>query len=253
MKLSGVIITYNEARNIRRCLLSLQEVCDEILVLDSCSTDETQAICQEFGARFEQNPFEGHIQQKNEALKRATHDWVLSLDADEALTDELKKSIQMLKAQNPEPGIYAMNRLTNYCGKWIKYSGWYPDTKVRLVDKKLARWGGLNPHDQLLPLQDLKVQKLSGDLLHYSYYTKEDHFKQIAYFSKIAAQELFVQKKHCSVLKLGVKVAAQFVKSYLIKLGFLDGLAGWNIATRSAYATHQKYTSLRKMWKDAAA
>jgi hypothetical protein len=124
---------------------------------------------------------------------------------------------------------------------------------VRLVYKELAKWGGLNPHDQLLPLQDLKVQKLTGDLLHYSYYTKEDHFKQIAYFSKIAAQELFVQKKHCSLLKLGVKVAAQFVKSYLIKLGFLDGLAGWQIATRSAYATHQKYTLLRKMWKDAAA
>jgi hypothetical protein len=97
------------------------------------------------------------------------------------------------------------------------------------------------------------VQKLTGDLLHYSYYTKEDHFKQIAYFSKIAAKELFDQKKHCSILNLGIKVAAQFVKSYLIKLGFLDGLAGWHIATRSAFATYQKYTLLRKMWKDAAA
>lgn len=253
MKLSGVIITFNEARNIRRCLESLQGVCDEILVLDSFSTDETEAICKEFGVRFEQNPFEGHIQQKNEALARASHPWVLSLDADEALTAELKAHILQLKASHPEPAIFEMNRLTNYCGTWIKHSGWYPDTKVRLVYKTLAKWGGVNPHDQLLPLQNSKVQKLKGDLLHYSYYTKADHFKQIDYFSKIAAKELFAQKKKCSILKLIVKVSAQFVKNYFIKLGFLDGIAGWNIAIRSAFATQQKYSLLRKMWKDAAA
>ena len=138
MKLSGVIITYNEAKNIRRCLDSLLEVCDEILVLDSFSTDQTEAICVEYGVRFEKNAFEGHIQQKNEALRRATHPWVLSLDADEALSDTLKNSILALKASSPAPGAFQMNRLTNYCGTWIKHSGWYPDTKVRLVFKELA-------------------------------------------------------------------------------------------------------------------
>ncbi len=119
MKISGVIITFNEARNITRCLESLQGICDEILVLDSFSTDATQQICQTFGVRFEQNTFEGHIQQKNEALKRASHPWVLSLDADEALSPELKQAIHSLKKEQPQSGAYTMNRLTNYCGQWI--------------------------------------------------------------------------------------------------------------------------------------
>lgn len=250
MKLSGVIITFNEARNIRRCLHSLQDVCDEILVLDSFSTDQTEEICQEFGARFETNAFEGHIQQKNEALRRATHPWVLSLDADEALSETLKNSILELKASSPAPAAFQMNRLTNYCGTWIKHSGWYPDTKVRLVFKEMAHWGGVNPHDQLLPDTGLSVQHLEGDLLHYSYYTKEDHFNQIAYFSQIAAKELYIKKVSSSWPKIILKVTAQFIKSYFIKLGFLDGLAGWQIATRSAFATYQKYSLLRKLWKN---
>jgi glycosyltransferase involved in cell wall biosynthesis len=251
MKLSGVIITYNEAKNIRRCLHSLQDVCDEILVLDSFSTDETASICREFGVRFEQNTFEGHIQQKNEALRRAEYPWVLSLDADEALTTELKQSILDLKSSVNEPAAYAMNRLTNYCGTWIKHSGWYPDTKVRLVYKELAQWGGVNPHDHLITEPGLLIHQLNGDLLHYSYYTKADHFKQIDYFSQIAAKELFALNVKSSLAKIMIKVTAQFIKSYFLKRGFLDGLAGWHIATRSAFATYKKYSLLRKLWKYA--
>lgn len=251
MKISGVIITYNEARNIGRCIASLKDICDEILVLDSFSTDQTEAICLQHGARFEQHPFEGHIQQKNEALQRAQHPWILSLDADEALSPELKQSIIQIKASLPDRGAYTFNRLTNYCGTWIKHSGWYPDTKLRLASKSAVNWGGINPHDQLLPSEDIKVQHLKGDLLHYSYYTKEDHFKQIAYFSQIAAKELFMRKVRCGVVKLYLKVAAQFLKSYFIKTGFLDGKAGWLIAIRSAYATQQKYAQLRQLWRHA--
>jgi glycosyltransferase involved in cell wall biosynthesis len=251
MKLSGVIITFNEARNIGRCLASLQAVCDEILVLDSFSTDATAQICASFGVRFEQNPFEGHIQQKNEALRRALHPWVLSLDADEALTPELQAAILEVKAQSPQKGGFKMNRLTNYCGKWIHHSGWYPDTKLRLASKADVLWGGINPHDQLLPNTGLQVGHLQGDLLHYSYYTKADHFKQIDYFSKIAANELFERNVRCSLAKLYLKVLAQFLKSYLVKKGFLDGKAGWLIAVRSAYATQQKYALLRQLWSHA--
>lgn len=251
MKLSGVIITYNEERNIGRCLESLQEVCDEILVLDSFSTDKTQEICQSFGVRFEQNEFVGHIQQKNEALQRAKHPWILSLDADEALTPTLKQSILSIKKKAPKNGGYTMNRLTSYCGKWIHHSGWYPDTKLRLVSKANAFWGGTNPHDKLIAEENLSITHLKGDLLHYSYYTKEDHFKQIAFFSQIAAKELYAKKVKSSLFKIGIKTMAQFIKSYFIKLGFLDGLAGWHIAIRSAYGTHQKYALLRKHWQDA--
>lgn len=250
MKISGVIITYNEARNIARCLQSLQVVCDEILVLDSYSTDSTAQICHSFGVRFEQNTFEGHIQQKNEALQRASHPWVLSLDADEALSPELHASILALKKESPQKGGFTFNRLTNYCGKWIHHSGWYPDTKLRLVTKADAQWGGINPHDQLLPSKELQLQHLKGDLLHYSYYTKADHFKQIAYFSAIAAKELHARRIKSSIPTIIIKVAAQFIKSYFIKLGFLDGVAGWHIAVRSAYATQQKYQLLRKLWQN---
>lgn len=250
MKISGVIITYNEARNIARCLQSLQLVCDEILVLDSYSTDCTAQICHSFGVRFEQNTFEGHIQQKNQALQRASHPWVLSLDADEALSPELRASILALKKESPQKGAFTFNRLTNYCGKWIHHSGWYPDTKLRLVTKADAQWGGINPHDQLLPSKELQLQHLKGDLLHYSYYTKADHFKQIAYFSAIAAKELHARRIKSSIPTIIIKVGAQFIKSYFIKLGFLDGVAGWHIAVRSAYATQQKYQLLRKLWQN---
>ena len=250
MKISGVIITYNEARNIARCLESLQEVCDEILVLDSFSTDLTAQICQSFGVRFEQNTFEGHIQQKNEALQRASHLWVLSLDADEALSPELRATILALKKESPHKGGFTFNRLTNYCGKWIHHSGWYPDTKLRLVTKAEAQWGGINPHDQLQTSSELPIQHLNGDLLHYSYYTKADHFKQITYFSEIASKELYERRVRSSLPKIVMKVLAQFIKTYFVKLGFLDGVAGWHIAIRSAYATQQKYQLLRKLWQN---
>lgn len=246
MKLSAAIITYNEERNIERCLQSLQGVADEILVVDSFSKDKTEEICKRYAVRFIQNLFEGHIQQKNFALDKADGDWVLSLDADEALDDTLKESILAVK-KNPELAGYSMNRLTNYCGKWVHYCGWYPDTKLRLVKKGLARWTGVNPHDRLDMLNGEKHGHLKGDILHYSYYTREDHLKQIEYFGDIAAKELHSQGKRVSLLMIGMKVVAQFIKSYFIKLGFLDGTTGLTISRLSAYATYRKYSKLKEL------
>jgi glycosyltransferase involved in cell wall biosynthesis len=147
MKITGVIITFNEERNIERCLVSLKKVCDEIIVLDSFSTDQTEAICHSHHVKFVQHAFDGHIQQKNRALQLAETEWVLSLDADEALTEELSQSILKVK-QHPTGEAYAFNRLTNYCGHWVKHCGWYPDTKTRLVKKERAHWTGVNPHDR---------------------------------------------------------------------------------------------------------
>jgi glycosyltransferase involved in cell wall biosynthesis len=228
-KLSAVIITFNEERNIQRCIESLLPVADEIIVVDSFSTDRTEEICKSYDIEFIKHVFEGHIEQKNIALLKANHEWILSLDADEALSE-------------------TMNRLTNYCGKWVKYCGWYPDTKVRLVKKNKAHWIGTNPHDKLELKDKSKVGNLKGDLLHYSYYSREDHFKQIEYFGSISAKELFLKGKKISVFLLYLKVVNQFYKSYLVKLGFLDGKTGWNISIRSAYATYRKYQILRKMY-----
>jgi len=248
MKLSVVIITFNEERNIERCLLSVQELADEILVVDSFSKDKTLEICEKYNVRLIQNPFEGHIQQKNFAMQQAQFDWILSLDADEALSEELSKSIKHIKSiSKQEINLFEMNRLTNYCGAWVKHCGWYPDTKVRLVNRQFAKWGGVNPHDRLEGSKQEKVAFLKGDILHYSYYTKEDHLKQIEYFSKIAAGELVKQGKNVGQLTVYLKMAAQFFKSFVLKKGFLDGKTGWQISKLSAFATYRKYSLLRAL------
>jgi glycosyltransferase involved in cell wall biosynthesis len=162
--LSAVIITYNEARNIGRCLDSLAGVADEIVVVDSFSTDDTERICRAHGARFVQHAFEGHIEQKNYALAQARYDWVLSLDADEALSDPLRAAILAVKVQAERLDGYEMNRLTNYCGQWIHHSGWYPDRKLRLFDRRQGRWGGVNPHDKVLMDSRDQTGRLAGDL-----------------------------------------------------------------------------------------
>lgn len=246
MKLSAAIITFNEERNLSRCLQSLVDVADEIIVVDSFSTDRTQVIAESFGARFIQHPFEGHIQQKNFALAQATGDWILSLDADESLDETLRASILAFKT-NPSGAGCSMNRLTNYCGHWVKHCGWYPDTKTRLVARGKAGWGGVNPHDRLDLNDGSMPTHLNGDILHHSYYTREDHLRQIEYFGTIAARELHARGISISRGMIVLKVVAQFFKSYILKTGFLDGSTGFTISRLSAFATWRKYSLLRAM------
>ncbi len=248
MKLSVVIITFNEERNIARCLDSVKDIADEILVVDSLSTDRTKEICQQYNVRFMEHPFEGYIGQKNVALDMANNDFVLSLDADEALSDELKASIIHVK-QNMDADGYTMNRFTNYCGQWIKYCGWYPDTKLRLFNRTKGRWGGINPHDQFFMEKTASIKHLEGDILHYSYYTEQDHLKQVERFTDIAAQAYFEKGKKSSALKLYGSPAAKFIRDYFINLGFLDGIAGLKICSLSAKATYLKYSKLQNLRK----
>lgn len=252
IRLSAVIITFNEEKNIRRCLQSLTEVADEIVVVDSFSKDATESICKEFGVRFVVHHFEGHIQQKTYAMGLAANDWILSLDADEALSDQLKASILGIK-NGPAHHGYRMNRLTNYCGHWVRHCGWYPDTKLRLVNRKHAEWKGVNPHDRLELTGSNVGGFLQGDLLHYSYYTREDHLKQIEYFGDIASRELYQRGKRISLVEITVKVTAQFIKSYLLHTGFLDGRTGFTVSRLSAYATYRKYMKLRDLQRSSNA
>jgi glycosyltransferase involved in cell wall biosynthesis len=248
MTISAVIITLNEERNIERCLRSLSGVVDEIVVIDSFSKDKTEEICRAHNARFIQQSFLGHIQQKNFAIDQASCEWILSLDADEALSEELRNSILTVKSTASVDG-YRMNRLTNYCGHWVKHCGWYPDTKLRLVKKNSARWKGVNPHDRLEMNANEETGWLSGDLLHYSYYTKEDHLRQIEYFGDIAARELYQQGGKSSWVKIILKTIAQFIKSFVIKRGFLDGKTGFVISRLSAFATFRKYIKLKNLYE----
>lgn len=248
MKLSAVIITYNEERNIDRCLKSLQSVADEIVVVDSFSTDKTEEICKQYAVRFIQHPFEGHIQQKNVAIDAAENDWILSLDADEALTPMLEMSIRNVKENQLFNG-YKFNRLTNYCGHWVKFCGWYPDTKVRLINRNYGKWVGVNPHDRLELRGNQSIGLLAGDLLHFSYYSRADHLKQIEYFGDIAAKELHEKGGRSNWFKIIIKTLAQFIKSFILKQGFRDGKTGFTISRLSAFATYRKYYKLLQLQK----
>lgn len=244
--LSAVIITYNEARNIGRCLESLAGIADEVVVLDSFSTDETEQICREHGVRFIQHIFDGHIEQKNRALALATHSFVLSLDADEALSEPLRQSILSVKNNRQYDG-YMMNRRTNYCGQWISHSGWYPDRKLRLFDRTMGHWGGTNPHDRVEMTPPARIVRLEGDLLHYSYYSVEEHVERARKYAHIAAQAMHRQGKRGAWWRQWISPAAKFFRNYFLKTGFLDGRAGWTICRISALETYWKYRELGRL------
>ncbi len=250
LKISAVIITYNEEANIERCLDSLEGTADEVLVVDSFSSDRTADICKSKGVDFIQHPFDGHIEQKNYALSCASNDYVLSLDADEALSQKLSQSIQAAKQNWTEDG-YSVNRLTNYCGKWIRHCGWYPDTKIRLWDRSKGHWGGVNPHDHVVMDEPIRIRHLSGDLLHYSYPTIRDHISQINSFSDIAARAAFEKGRQSNLaLDICLNPTLTFFKKYFLKLGLLDGYEGFVISISTAYGKFLKYIKLRELEKE---
>lgn len=246
IKLTVAIITYNEENNIGRCISSVLPIADEILIVDSFSTDKTEAIATSMGARFVKNPFAGHIEQKNYALKLSTHDYVLSLDADEALSPELLEQIKSVK-NNIQYNGYRFNRLTNYNGHWVRYCGWYPDTKLRLVKKDKALWGGENPHDILQMTNSDKVGFLKGDLLHYSYASISAHVEQTDKFTTIAARAAFKQGKRSSVFKIVTRPMFKFLRDYFFKRGFLDGRNGFVICCINSLYALLKYAKLHAL------
>lgn len=248
IKLSVVIITFNEEKNIERCLLSVKDIADEIVVLDSFSTDNTQQICKKYGVSFFEHAFDGHIEQKNRAIKYATNSHILSLDADESIDERLKKSILEIKRNFIKEGYY-MNRLTNYCGHWVRHCGWYPDTKLRLLDSTKGHWTGINPHDKYELFDGNKnTEHLKGDILHYSFNSVKDHYEQVAYFTNISSKAYFEKKKKAPAYKLIVNPIATFFGHYFLNLGFRDGKAGYLISRISAYATYLKYKKLRALY-----
>jgi glycosyltransferase involved in cell wall biosynthesis len=251
VKISAVVITFNEEKNIGRCLDSVKGVADEIVVVDSYSTDNTAKICRSQEILFLQHAFEGHIEQKNYAVSCAAYDHILSLDADEVLSEELKQSILATK-QNWQLNGYSFNRLTNYCGRWIRHSGWYPDTKLRLWDRRKGRWGGINPHDRIVMDDQSRISHLSGDLLHYSYHTIKDHVDTINSFSEIAAQAAFAEGVKTRLVRdIVLNPLLTFFKKYFLKLGILDGYQGFLIANHTAYGKFLKYTKLRELNKSS--
>lgn len=255
IKLSIVVITYNEERNIGRCLASVKEVADDIVVVDSYSTDRTKEICQQYGVRFIQHTFYNHIDQKNWAITRARYPHILSLDADEALSEQLRESILKVKESWECDGYY-FNRLTNYCGKWIRHTTWYPSKKLRLWDARKGVWGGINPHDKFILDPGAVKMYLRGDLLHYSYYTKKEYLAQIEKFSTIHAASYYSMGVRTNMAHRILHTSWRFMNDYFFRMGFLDGRSGYTISKLSAREVWLKYLKLGDLWreeKDASA
>lgn len=246
-KISATIITLNEEDKIRQCLESLIGIADEIVVVDSLSTDSTKTICQEFGVKFVEQKWLGYSEQKNLANRLASHDWILSIDADEVLSEELKKSILKIKEiETPDNYIFSFNRLNNYCGKWIHHSGFYPDKKIRIWNRNIGQWKGI-VHEIIEFTTKTKEIHLKGDLLHYSYNKPEDFEKQVFKFAEMRARHYYDKgKKNAALLKI-VSPIFFFVKHYFVRLGFLDGKEGFVMCWVSAKATRHKYDTLLKL------
>lgn len=249
IKLSGVIITFNEERNIKRCLESLVGVVDEIVVIDSYSTDKTKEICQTFNVTFIEQKFLGYVEQKNFALKQATNNYIVSLDGDEYLSEELQQSILKLKQNWTHDGYYC-NRFNNFCGQWIKHSDWYPNRKLRVFDKREAYWDGHKIHENIaFNSKESKIGFLKGDILHITYQTYSEFNKKTEYFSTLSAEAYFEKDKTSNFLKIVFNPSWAFFKAYFLRLGFLDGINGFVICVQTANITFLKYTKLYELQK----
>ena len=245
--ISVVIITFNEERNIKRCLDSVVPIADEIIVVDSHSTDATEAICDRYGAKFFTQDWLGYIDQKNLANDLATCDYILSIDADEALSEELTNSIQKIKNQDVGNKAFSMNRLMNYCGKWIRHCGWYPDTKVRIFRRGQAEWTGKKVHETLSLAQSTEIEHLDGDLLHYSFYTVEEHRRQNEKFARLSAEEIVEAGKKTTLFKAYSHTAWRFIRDFIYNAGFMDGSTGLTICKINAKGVWLKYKTAIKL------
>lgn len=242
--ISALIIAKNEASHIERCIASLIGVADEILLLDTGSEDETVALGEKAGASVHRTAWQGYAATKNYGHTLVQYPYILSIDADEALSESLRTAIL---SQKPHlTGAYQMARKNYYCGKWIRFCGWYPDLKVRLYPKEKASWEGAYVHEQLVLDKEVTVHRLLGDLLHDSIASQADHVARAQTYAALAAEGMHARGKRFSYLKLWLSPLARFVRMYILQLGILDGIAGWRVCLVSAKAVAWRYRALRR-------
>lgn len=242
--LSVILITKNEAANIRDCLQSVSWA-DEIIVVDSGSTDETADIAREMGAQVHVHPdWPGFGPQKNRALGYAGKDWIFSIDADERVTPELRAELERAMHEASADGYYCP-RLSQFCGKFVRHSGWYPDYVLRLFKRGAGEFSDSLVHESVLLTGS--TAKLKNPLLHYSYLTVNDVERKVEHYSSAAAQQMFQSGKRASRLRATLSAGWAFVRTYIVRLGVLDGSAGWNIARMNARTTYLKYRKLEEL------
>lgn len=242
--LSVCVIACNEEENLPRCLASVAFADDVVVVVDARSRDRTAALARDAGARVFVQPYEGNVEQKNFALDRAAHDWVLALDADEAVSPALAGAIQEELARGPAAAGYELNRLTWHLGRWIRHGDFYPDWQLRLFDHTRGRWAGTNPHGRVRV--DGPVARLAGDVEHYSYRDLADQVARIQEFSRVSAQAMFAQGRRARLYDWAVRPPLDFLRAYVLKQGFRDGFPGFAIAAATGFHSFLKWA---KLWE----
>ena len=240
---SVCVVAFEEEDRLPGCLASVP-FAEEIVVVDSHSTDRTREVALQRGARVIERDWPGHVEQKEFAIRAASNDWVLCLDADERVSEALRGEIEEVLASAPARAAgYSMPRLTNYLGRWIRHGGFYPDRKVRLFDRRRGRWGGTDPHDRVEV--EGPVERLSGELLHFPYRDLEEHLRTIERYTDIMALELARRGVRARPWDPPLHGAARFLRFYLLKRGFLDGREGLILARLAARYGYRKYAKLR--------
>ena len=248
-KIAGAIITFNEEKNIERCIKGLMDCVDEIVVLDSFSSDRTKEICQRYEVSFFQKEWEGYAQTKNKLNDLIDADYIFSVDADEVPDDILKEEIRKIK-EDSFNGIYILNRRTNYCGKWIKYCGWYPEYKKRIFPKNQACWKGDFVHEYLSFDVTIQTKNIGGHLEHYSYYDHSEHRSRANKYAVLSAQKYYTEKRRVFFLQSELSAVVKFLNIFIFKRGFLDGFAGFHIAWISGASNRLKYKELKKLYAE---
>lgn len=246
MQISATVITFNEEKNIQAALESLSWA-DEILVVDSRSTDRTREIASSLGARVIERDWPGFAAQKQFAMDEARNDWIFSLDADERVSDELRKSIELVKTTNTRADGYLIPRRSFYQGRWIKGGGWYPDRQLRLFDRRRGHWKQRLIHESIEMDSTARVEMLTGDILHHSVTGASQHHRMIGErYAPLAAQQMLAEGRKASALKIATAGPSAFLRSYLLKGGFRDGLAGITIA---GFAAHHAFLKQLLLWE----
>jgi glycosyltransferase involved in cell wall biosynthesis len=247
VEISAVLIALNEEKRLEAALKSVRGVASEIVVVDGGSTDGTVRLAKRYTDKVFERTWTNFADQKNFANAKATRPWILSLDADERVSPELKEEILALKGCEPACAGFSIPRQVHYLGRWIRHSGWYPDRKVRLFRADRARWEGDYVHEELV--FSGPVEKLAGSIHHFTYAGIADHVARINRFSDLGAQKLYAQRKKCRLVHLVGWPSGRFIRSYFLKLGILDGFPGFVIAVLNGYSVFIRYAKLREIWK----
>lgn len=250
MKISVVIITKNEAHIIGTTLQSLRGITDNFIIVDSGSTDNTLAVCSNFGATIIETSWDGYGPNKNKGIDAAKYDWILNLDADEAIDDELKLAIQQLELSD-ENTVYNFKFKNFFCNKWVRYGEWSGDKHIRLFNRNKVKWNNAEVHEGLTLGSDTRVVMLPGNVLHYTTQSMDEYISKTVAYARLNATKYHLQGKQAGFFKLRMAPGLTFFQHYILRLGFLDGWEGYLIAKTTAWYTFLKYSFLREMNKKA--